>query len=236
MRFEGVKKDVGDLGTDGFGKDGRIYDHNTCVWHGFACGINYQDAQFFDPKNDQQNLALCFEPGVDGAPPQWMFLNSSTCAKTKDNRETFYIARFLLPCTNRDSGCDDGGMFGFFEIVDAPNVDFAEFRRQVVTANPKIFPNNPAPFDAVNQNGQYRMFGGGKELILFSAIAHKADPTLAGVLAVNDQPMPRISAWPLADGDVLSTRGDGIITFTNPNTKQQVIWDFSDAQHPKRQL
>jgi hypothetical protein len=40
MRFEGSVEDVG---------DGRIYDNNLCVWEGFACGLNYQDAENLDP-------------------------------------------------------------------------------------------------------------------------------------------------------------------------------------------
>lgn len=241
MRFDGVKEDVGDVEHDihsdnfNFGKEGRTYDHNTCVFKGFACGINYNEAEVRNPGPDAaaQDLTGCFHPGPDGAAPGWGFLDSKACQATKI-APPFFIARFLLPCTNEDSGCERNGRFGLFEVVDAPNVGFDEFKSRVVADNPVVFPGKPTPFDAVNQNGNYRMFGGQKELLLFSVIANKADRRLTGVLSVNGEPTRQIPDWPLAEGDVLNAKGDGVVSFTNPNTRQTVIWDFSDAQHPKR--
>jgi hypothetical protein len=231
MRFDGVVEDIGDTGTDpndtvtfGFGKDGRTYDNNTCVWRGFACGINYQDAD---------NLKSCFQPGLDNAPPEWSFFHSKACDATKDS-PPFFIARFLLPCTNSDSKCLPDRKFGFFEAVDAPTVTFDAFRRQVVADNRIVFPGNPSPFDAVNQNGHYRMFGGGRERVLFSVVANRADPRLTGVLGFGNEPIRSVPDWPLAEGSVLNSAGDGIIRFTNSNIGGTVIWDFSDAQRPKR--
>jgi hypothetical protein len=209
MRFEGVRKEEG---------DGWTYDHNTCVWQGFACGINYFDSW---------NMGGCFQPGLDNAPAEWSFFDSKQCGMYA-NAPPFFIARYLLPCTNRDSGCVEGGRFGFFEAVDAPSVDFDTFRREVVARNPVIFPGNPPPF------GHYHMFAGNHEHLLFSPIAHKIDPKLAGVLFVNFQSMPRIPDWPLAEGDVLNSSGDGVVIFRNPGNFQTIVWDFSDAQHPKR--
>jgi len=53
-------------------------------------------------------------------------------------------------------------------------------------------------------------------------------------LSVNDQPTPYLADWQLAEGNVLTANGNGIVTFTNPNSLQSITWDFSDAQHPKR--
>jgi hypothetical protein len=233
MRFEGEIEDKGDKGQDGFGEKGRIYDHNTCVWRGFACGINYQEAEIVKVEDKpEENLAACFVPGLRGAPPEWKFLDSTTCAATKD-APPFFIARFLMPCTNKDAGCQDGGQFGFFEVVDAPRIRFDDFRQTVVATNRVVFFGNPAPSDAIRRPGIYRM-SGRNESIMFSVISHKDNAKFSGIDRVNNQLHPPIPNWTLAEGDVLNSSGDGIVRFTNPNTKQSVIWDFSDSQNPKR--
>jgi len=234
MRFEGVVEDIGDVDPiTGFGADGRINDHNLCVWEGFACGLNYQDAENLDMQNDPGGMAGCFKPGPTGAPPEWSFLDSKECKATQF-APPFFIARYLLPCTNRDSGCLTNGRFGFFEAVDAPAVTFGEFQQQVLASNPVIFPGNPNPFDAVNQNGHYQMFGGNRDRILFSVVANRADPDLSGVLSVGLNPVPKISDWPFAQGQIINSSGNGVVTFTNPKLGTTITWDFSDARRPKR--
>ena len=224
MRFEGIRENHGSTPAE-LDKNGWTYDHNTCVWHGFACGVNFKDAD---------NLRGCFQPGLDGARAEWNFLDSRRCPGVANNHR-FFIARYLLPCMNADSGCADNASFGFFEAVDAsPSDDFDIFRREVVARNPEVFPGNPNPYDAINQNGVYRMHAGNHESLLFSLVAHKADPELTGILSVNDQSTPHLSQWPLADGDILKSAGDGLVTFISPNSLTSVTWDFRDAAHPKR--
>jgi hypothetical protein len=104
----------------------------------------------------------------------------------------------------------------------------------VVADNPVVFQGNPSDKEAVSRNGQYRMFGGARERVVFNAAAHQADPDRSGIVSVDGKPVPNISAWPFADGDVLHATGDGIVKFTNPKLRNTIIWDFSDAQHPKR--
>jgi hypothetical protein len=231
MRFEGTVEDIGDV-ENGFGKDGRIYDHNVCVWQGFACGMNYRDMQDANPGDQEGGMGTCFVPGLDEAPAAWSFLDSRACPATRQS-PPFFIARFLMPCTNADSGCLTGSSFGFFEAVDAPAVDFDTFRRKVVTDNPVVFPGNPAPEDAVNQNGHYRMFAGGLP-ILFSVVANRADRDLYGVLDVAGESVQNLDDWPFATGGVMNSDGNGLVSFKNPNNGRLIIWDFTDAQHPKR--
>jgi hypothetical protein len=224
MRFEGIRKDEGSNAAETLEK-GWTYDHNTCVWRGFACGINFRDAD---------NLKDCFQPGLDGARAEWSFLDSKQCPSVAPGQR-FFIARYLLPCTNADSGCTNDSRFGFFEAVDVSSTDdFDTFRRQVVAQNREVFPGNPAPFDAINQNGRYLMYKPPRYLVSFSVVAHQADPELTGVLSVDDNPTPRLSTWDFADGDVLKSKGDGIVTFVNPNSLTAIRWDFSDARNPQR--
>ena len=113
-------------------------------------------------------------------------------------------------------------------------MSFDEFKRQVIEANLVIYPGNPNPDDAVNQNGTYQMFGGNKERLLFSVVANRADPDLSGILAVGETPEPRISKWTFASGDIMQSDGGGRVTFVNAKLGQTIIWDFSNAQHPTR--
>jgi hypothetical protein len=241
MRFEGLVDNVGAVGADGFGAEGRLYDRNTCVWHGFACGINYADAEVLKGRDGApMDIQECFTTGLAGAPPAWRFLNSRQCRATV-GAPAFFVARFLLPCANTDAGCAGNGRFGFFEAFDASAIRpgqldaaFDDFRRRVVADNPVVFPGNPSPAEAINRTGQYRMFAGNRERLTFTVGARGADPGRGGVLTVNDQPVPPLSDWPLAEGDVLNSRGDGIVRFRNPKLGNSITWDFSDAQHPKR--
>ena len=241
LRFDGAIENVGDVDPTpgpnlGFGAEGRIYDHNTCVYRGFACGINYQDAE---PLN-QPPMESCFVPGLDGAPSTWRFMNSKRCAVTA-SAPAFFVARFLRPCGAPDLGCVEGGRFGFFEAVDvsttpagALDAAFDAFRRRVVADNPAVFAGNPSDAQAVSQDGAYRMFGGRRERLVFNAARHQKDADRTGIVSVDGTAVPNISAWPLAEGEVLHATGDGVVRFTNPKLRNTIMWDFSDAQHPKR--
>jgi hypothetical protein len=183
-------------------------------------------------------MADCFMPGLDGAPLVWSFMNSKRCAATASS-PGFFVARFL--CDDKEVLCFDNGRFGFFEAVDVSTArddqldeTFDAFRRRVVFDNRAVFGGNPSDKDAVSRDGQYRMFGGAHELLVFNVVAHQADPDRSGIVSVNDQPVPNISGWPFASGDVMNSAGDGIVKFTNPKLRNTITWDFSDAQHPKR--
>jgi len=235
MGFEGVIKDVGHVcqagdtkddacpGNTGFGDEGRTYDRNACVWSGFACGFNYRD--------DQYVSASCFAPGLDNAPAQWSFLKSANCNALAGGKSTTFVARYLLNCDGRDD-CPKGRQFGFFEAVDASgdpsDAAFDAFRRKVATSNPSVFPNNDVSSGAIEKEGVYQTFGGVSIRFKIAGEASRMTRVFGG-LAV-----PDISDWPFLDGDVLNSKGDGIVTFTNPGTKQSILWDFSDVGNPRR--
>jgi hypothetical protein len=46
--------------------------------------------------------------------------------------------------------------------------------------------------------------------------------------------VPDTSDWPFLDGDVLNSKGDGIVSFKNPRKNESILWDFSDVSNPKR--
>jgi hypothetical protein len=242
MRFEGAIKDVGHVcqpgdslpadkpkdatcpGNTGFGDEGRTYDRNACVWSGFACGFNYRDDQYIS--------ASCFVPGLDNAPARWSFLNSANCNNLTGGKSATFVARYLLNCDGRDD-CPPGRQFGFFEAVDASGdssaAAFDAFRRKVVTSNPGVFPNNDVSGGAIEKEGVYQTFSG-------VSVRFKIDDGKASRVTrvFGGLEVPDIADWPFLDGDVLNSKGDGVVTFKNPNTKQSILWDFSDDANPRR--
>ncbi len=222
MRFEGQ--------TEDHGADGRTFDHNTCMWKGFTCGINFQIGD---------GLAGCtFDPG---SAPEWSFLNSTKCDATK-NLAPFYVVRYLVSCDDKSLGCQDNGKFGFFEIVDAATLpDFDGFRNATVQQNGLVFPGTlgdiiaagkglgSPPVEPIKQVGRYQSVATG-DLIWFSPTAHQRDSDRSGIEGINTDrgKVPLISKWPFASGDVLNAAGDGIVKFVNPNTGVAVTWDFKE--------
>lgn len=222
MGFEGEVED--------FGADGRTYDHNVCVWEGFACGINYRDMADFNTEDTERGMEACWVLGENDAPAEWTFLNSKECAATKA-APAFFIARYLRPCADEDAGCLDNRRFGFFEAVDAPTADFASFKAAVIAANPTVYPAGLSDEDAVTRDGTYMTTGGKR--IVFNAAAHQEDSDDYGIRSVDGRATAELDDWPLAEGTVMSGR-DGKVSFTDPNTGRTLTWDLSDAQHPKR--
>ncbi|HLI99228.1 MAG TPA: hypothetical protein VKT76_05900 [Bradyrhizobium sp.] len=247
MGFEGAVSDVGHIcqpadslptnnpkdtncpGNTGFGDKGRTYDRNACVWSGFACGFNYRDDQN-DTGVDLGVSASCFAPGLDNAPPQWSFLKSSNCRPLAGSKTTTFVARYLLSCDGHHD-CAKGRRFGFFEAVDATgdpsDAAFDAFRRKVVASNPSVFPNNDTSSGAIDKEGSYQTFSG-------ASLRFKIGGDASHVTQVLGRKVPDISDWPFLDGDVLNAKGDGIVTFVNPVTKQSILWDFSDDDNSKR--
>jgi hypothetical protein len=111
---------------------------------------------------------------------------------------------------------------------DSSAAAFDAFRRKVVTSNQSVFPNNDVSGDAIEKEGVYQTFGGVSIRFKIADEASRVTQVFGG-LAV-----PDISDWPFLDGDVLNSKGDGIVTFTNPGTKQSILWDFSDVGNPRR--
>jgi hypothetical protein len=223
MGFEGAITEIGNVDNTGFGAGGRTYDRNACVWFGFACGFNYRD--------DDGISARCFALGLDNAPAQWSFIKSTNCSLLANAKSTTFIARYLLNC-NGDHECPKGRQFGFIEVVDATadpsDAHFDAFRRTVVASNPSVFPNNDTSSAAIDKEGIYKTSSGVSIRFKITGDASRVTQSFGGIN------VPDISDWPFLDGDVLNSKGDGVVTFMNPNTKQSILWDFSDANSPKR--
>jgi hypothetical protein len=232
LSMTGFKGLVEDFGIE----KGRIYDRNSCVFETFACGINFQS-----PRWIRADGSSCFVLGQtpNEFPAGWSFVNSRECPITS-GAPAFFVARFLAPC-NAEPGCESGGRFGLMEVVDMPQLTslsiqqtlpvFNAFKSKVVASNPAIYPGDQQSSANIEKRGTYTMFSDPTRRITFVAGGEKA-----GVVSTRDgEPIADIKDWPFAQGDVLNSQGDGIVTFRNPATNQLIIWNHSDARNPTRE-
>jgi hypothetical protein len=214
------------------------YLDNLCVWRNFACGRNLQI-----PKD----MRDCIDAGPKSSDTSWLFFDSSACEPYKGASPKFYIAIRRAGCKpgdpsivpnfpDRDPKCFDN--HGFFEVVPVRprpfDLAFDDFRKEVIHDNP------PEAF-ASDTRGVYRTArdaAGDKHIISWDAKAHENDSQASGIVSVDNIATPKLDDWPLADGDVIRSTGDGrvIITgatlFTIPPSRPTVELDMTDSQHP----
>jgi hypothetical protein len=218
IRIEGGYHDFGNAGNNDH-KDwhNATYDHNTCVWRGFACGMNLVAV------SNPGGCQIAREKG-------WMFIDSSTCPAGTGK---FFAAIRQDPCSHADdNSCTitpgNGPLVankGFFEIVDNPADDFATFKTKVESANPSPFANA-----GTGNSGVYHSYSG--HTIEFDCSAHQHDSDRWGITSIDGVAQDGISTWPFASGDILNSSGDGRLTFFNPRLNKQIQYDISNAANP----
>ena len=210
IRFNGERVD---LSKD----NGWAYDHNLCVWRGFACGM---DLVF--PESIKPCLGI---PPLRGG---WLFFDLyDTRCPLYAGHEHFFLAAFV--------NVVDGKLDGYFEVVDAAGLVFDQFTQAVRARNP-----NPSAI-----RGVYHSFGPGSgHTIRFDTRGHQGDFDRTGVEEIDGQKVDDIGDWRHADGDVLSGPWDDpVLTITKPGLvlppgaptlPHQVRLDFRTWNSPQR--
>jgi hypothetical protein len=212
--------------------DNATYDHNLCVWRGFACGNNVRA-----PSD------MCFVAGPPGTPSQWTFFDSrSSACDVYQNGPQVMIARYV-ECYEGDSGNRSGDCsvnnVGFFEAVSEPGVTFEAFRQKIVQNNPASpgwlrLIGGLGASDRALLSGTYKSFSG--ELIEFNTSGHQLDSDETGIRSINGAGERKLSNWPRAAGDLMSgDRDSGKFEFRNPATGTGFRIDMSRWDAPSRQ-
>jgi hypothetical protein len=216
IRIEGVRTDEG-----GGGKF-RTYDHNLCVWRGFACGLNIVIPA---------DLETCLTPRP-GA-PDWSFIDTAQCRAFTDvgpgrPNQRLYIVIHRRPCPDSDYGCRTNA--GFVEVMPVANAPFAEpfllFADRVVARNPT------AIFGGLQ--GEYNTARGQK--IRFAILAHQDAADDWEIRWVDGQGQKAVDDWTFAEGDVMNGAGDGRVTIRNPFLNRTLDLDLRDEDAPKRTI
>ncbi|MGE5278391.1 MAG: hypothetical protein ACM3SU_15465 [Acidobacteriota bacterium] len=223
LALDGRKESV--TGSKG---DAQIsYDHNACVWRGFACGINFQIPG---------DLNDCLSKGPPGSEDEWRFLDVGGCAGYESNPKV-YVAVYRKSCGAAVDHCRD---FGFFEAVDGPpGVTFESFKTTVVSNNPPGFIVTPPTMRAgggslppLPLNGTYKTFAG--KTIEFDCSAHLQDDELSGISSADGQAVDEIDDWPLAEGDVVNADDRPVVVIRRSPGGPAITLDFSKWNSPKR--
>ena len=234
IRIEGRRPDEVDYPS---------FDHNLCVWQGFACGTNVIIPEAFAVQ-PPVGTPPCMVQVPSGSNARWNFIDTSICIGYQLAPRSF-IAIYRQDCPQAATDCDDN--FGFFEVVDVsstaqPNNAFDLFKMRVIAANPTGF---ISPFTtglhSHRMGGSYHSERG--QVIRFSADAHQHDNSATGIIDVDGVEPTPFGAWGFASGEVAMLPGvttpitssvGGYVDIANARLGRHVELDFRDAQHPVR--
>lgn len=213
IRIEGPKVDHGDKGYS--------FDHNLCVWKGFACGFNVRIPPEVTTNRPPPAPACVIQdpPGPFG----WVFIDTA-CLDPAASRA--FVAVYREPCLVLGD-CN----VGVLEVVEAgPSADFAAFRTTVKLANPAGFMSQQADGSVP---GSYRTSSGDR--IGFDCAAHQRDPQRWGIESVNGVRQPDLQHWPAAEGVIRTSLEPKVkVTIRNPALARELELDFTDLKQPKR--
>jgi len=230
-------------GSGGWGTssifNGAKHD-NACMADGFACGLNIQIPQLYLDCKDTSP--------VTGSSYQWIFINSAKCF-APGSAHPFFIAIAQWTCPGPGGGGPripapnkDRTACATLEVYDAPyrrtGIDFLDaivgpilneflfqqFRQSRISAFP-----SPDSFSPNKFVGTYHTFGG--HSILF-VIPSDQDAS-GGIDSFDGDKLPAIGDWPLAEGQVMNSSGDGLITITSPASGKQITLDFRSWSAPQ---
>lgn len=190
------------------GANNRKERQNICVDYGFACGINLQIPEAMIACAVHEQGFSFFDFTMASCPYDY----------------GYYVALWQSPCTSK--ACRRlGKNYGFFEVRDASEVSFADFKGQVL---------------AFNQDRTFAFEGRSiytKSDGVRLGFAMNPDPGQAAVFARAGRSWSRAYAsWPLARGDILNSLAPGVISVRNPWLGQKLILDFSHIGLPQRHL
>ena len=202
----------------------ETFTDNLCVWRNFACGTNLWMPNFLVVQLDHNPLSG----------PHWYFLDSSRFANK--NWPKFFIVFYLI-CpgdTCNKLATKDAANAGFLEVVDNSSDTLASFEAKVIQNN------QPASLGNLGQgcltggdcHGHYHTVSG-HDLEL-ELRGHQDDSEKTGITSVDGVAEKDLDNWNFAEGDIISSQGDGVITISNPRLGSQLILDFSDGSHPCR--
>lgn len=229
IRIEGQQSDSGDAGKF------RTFDHNLCVWNGFACGLNI----VIPPDLD---APACAKAAPPPAQPEWRFIDTADCAAFTGGPRRFVVI-YRQGCRGTDTGCRTN--FGFVEVVEAGVETLPAFIARTIAANPPGFITPIAAggggSTGLPMSGVYH--SSRNQSISFTADAHQDDSDDWGIGRVNGVATADLDGWDFAEGDslsgapaVFSADGDGRVVMVNPTTKQTLEIDLSDTDDPKRKV
>jgi hypothetical protein len=211
----------------------ETFTDNLCVWQNFACGTNVR----IPPA-----IAACLihnTQGGTGVPvgPHWYFLDSSLCGYSMAPR--FVVVLYLI-CPSDQCNADLSNVgAGFLEVIDNPTDLISTLEANVVRRNPASVGLANLGQGCLTSTGTctghyHTMNGATSHDLTIHLRGHQDDAQGTGIAAIDGANQPDIGDWPLAVGDIINSKGDGVITIHNPRLGTVLTLDFSNPDHPCR--
>lgn len=234
--------------------DKAMRDHNACVWAGVACGLNIWVPKEVEDCLEKRNGIDFFDSSKECSPYR-VKLDRDAQGREVETEEAqaakFYVAIFREPCpqsspsdvkpNDEEIGCFAN--MGLFEAVSAKtaNMTFEAFVERTVSNNTR----NGIPVIAGFARGfncedcfesTYRTHNG--FTLKLNTAARQWNERRAGILSITPTPTGpdptlHIQEWSLAEGSVVNSRGDGLVSITTPAAFQPVTLDFRSPTDPK---
>jgi hypothetical protein len=196
----------------------RTYDHNLCVWKGFACGLNITLPPAF---------ASCLRQHPQAA-PEWRFIDTGACPAFtgvgSPGIPRLFIVVYRQACPSGVDGCRTNS--GFVEVFPAGSETLFQFATRIVAANPAGFMDGT--------EGKYQ--SARNEKIAFQTDAHQDDSDDWGIVSIDGNDQDDLDDWNFAVGNVINGEGDGRVTIRNPVMNRTLDLDMRDEDKPERTI
>jgi hypothetical protein len=207
----------------------ETFTDNLCVWQNFACGTNV---------HIPSDIAQCLIHDPNHVGLHWYFLDSSICDGYKTGPSFFVVMYVICPQDICRPDLQNAGA-GFLEVIDNPSDPIGAFEFKVIQRNPASPELANLGQGCLTSNGvctgHYHSMNGTVSRDLEIALrGHQDDPNKTGINSIDGVAVKGPAEWSLAEGDIINSQGDGVISIRNPRMGAEVILDFSDVNHPCR--
>jgi hypothetical protein len=183
--------------------------NNTCVAPGFACGLNVRIPDHIPANCREQHGSFTF-----------LDLTGPRCSVNQG----FYAAVYRRPCDSARcrSAADN---FGFIEARESGELSFRAFVDAVLKQNGRVMSSDV--------RASYVTSDGRK--LVFEPIG--LDTRRWPIVSVDGVREERaFERWPLAQGDVINARGDGLVSIENRHLGVRIELDMRDALAPEKRI
>lgn len=206
-------------GFDRLSTNHWTFNHNICVYRGFACGFNIVVPDFM--------LARCGDRH-DEVP--WLVIKLNSCLAPGVLSASYFLTVYREACDAADAACKTGT--GFVEAVAMSG----DVTLEAFVADAKARLGAPLQKSTAGTltrlQGKYRLATG--EEIEFDTRAHEHNSGRTGIEAVNGAKVPDIGDWARAEGPLSAGKGSATFTFRSPNDGRGLRIEMDAWAAPKR--
>jgi hypothetical protein len=226
------------------------HDYNTCVYKGFACGVNLVVPDKYVACAQGANTVLS-TINADGV---WRFIDSQECEFLKDSKNSstgFFLAIYEVPCTSSGDTsapvCRNWGLLDVLHNDESIRLNrtrqFDAFKRRVLANENELKLSIKViagllPFMAPRwfisgavEDAKYVTSEGHR--LTFTINSNQVDRKNWDIKSINGVQQLSIDKWRFFEGDALTTVGELIYHLHQSDGNLAVRYDFSRWDAPR---